>query len=210
VVAHLNRLTEASLAEGAAVLAERDLQLGAVVARYGSPPMWERPPGFATLLRIILEQQVSLASAAAAFDRLLGRLHPLTPQSFLTLNGDVLRHVGFSRQKARYGRALAAALVDGSLDLAALDQKSDEDVRAALTTLPGIGPWTADTYLLMALRRPDVWPAGDVALQASVQDLKGLPNRPSSDEMNELAVPWRPWRAVAARVLWFHYLGGRA
>lgn len=209
MVAHLSRLTEASLAKGAALLAERDPQLGAVVARYGPPPLWERPPGFATLLRIILEQQVSLASAAAAFDRLLGRLHPLTPRAFLTLDDDVLRRVGFSRQKSRYGRALAAALVDGSLDLAALDQQSDEDVRATLTTLPGIGPWTADTYLLMALRRPDVWPAGDVALQASVQDLKGLSNRPSSDEMNELAAPWRPWRAVAARVLWFHYLGGR-
>jgi DNA-3-methyladenine glycosylase II len=210
VVAYLKRLTEAALTEAAAALAERDPDLGGVVARYGPPPMWERPPGFPTLLKTILEQQVSLVSAAAAYRRLLDTMGELTPASFMALDDTTLRAVGFSRQKARYGRVLAEALLDGSLDLDQLEHEDDNTVRSALTSLTGIGSWTADTYLLMALGRPDIWPAGDVALQSAVQDLKGLPIRPSAERMDELAAVWRPWRAVAARILWFHYLGGEA
>ncbi len=203
------RLTEASLAEGVAVLAERDHHLAGAVDHYGPPPLWDRRPGFPTLLKTVLEQQVSLASAAAAYGRLLEVVGVLTPGTFLGLDDVTLRQVGFSRQKTRYGRVLADALLDGSLDLDALEHLDDREARDALTSLKGIGPWTADTYLLMALLRPDVWPAGDIALQAAVQDLKVLSARPSHDEMIELAEDWRPWRAVAARILWFHYLGGQ-
>ena len=205
----MSRLTLTSLAEGVGVLAARDPDLAGVVEQYGSPPLWGRDPGFATLLKIILEQQVSLASAAAAYERLLDVLGSLTPGAFLALDDTTLRRVGFSRQKTRYGRMLAEALLDGSLDLESIERLDDDQARESLTSLKGIGPWTADTYLLMALGRPDVWPAGDIALQAAVQDLKGRPARPSPDEMIELAAPWRPWRAVAARILWFHYLGGQ-
>jgi DNA-3-methyladenine glycosylase II len=127
----------------------------------------------------------------------------------LTLNDVRLREVGFSRQKAGYGRFLAAALIDGTFDLAAVADLSDDQARRQLIGLRGVGSWTADTYLLMALGRPDVWPAGDIALQTAARDVKGLPARPSHDEMVALAEGWRPWRAIAARILWFHYLGGR-
>ena len=201
-------LDQTMLAEGVAVLADRDADLGGVVERYGLPPLWAREPGFATLLKTILEQQVSLASAQAAYDRLCKAVGSLTPSSFLSLDDTTLRAVGFSRQKARYGRLLARELVDGSFDLEAVAQLDDDDARAALTSLTGIGSWTADTYLLMALLRPDVWPAGDIALQVAVQDLKVLSNRPVHDEMVDIGEAWRPWRGVAARLLWFHYLGG--
>lgn len=205
----MSRLTKVSLAKGVADLIEGDSDLASAVAQHGPPPLWERKPGFATLLKIILEQQVSLASAAAAYERLREVAGSVTPESFLAVDGATLRRVGFSRQKARYGRVLAESLLDGSFDLEAVGQMSDDQARAALTSLVGIGLWTADTYLLMALLRPDVWPAGDIALQASVADLKGWPARPSHDEMIELAEAWQPWRAVAARILWFHYLGGQ-
>jgi len=205
----MNRLTESTLAESVTILSNRDPGLASVVRRYGLPPLWARRPGFATLLKIILEQQVSLASAAAAFERLLEVVGALSPDTFLALDDVTLRQVGFSRQKTRYGRLLAGALLDGSLDLEALEHLDDVEARKALTSLKGIGPWTADTYLLMAQLRPDVWPAGDIALQAAVQDLRSRPTRPSHDEMIDLAEQWRPWRAVAARILWFHYLDGQ-
>jgi DNA-3-methyladenine glycosylase II len=135
------------------------------VARHGPPPLWARPPGFGTLIHIILEQQVSLASARAAYDRLVLRLGELTPRGVLESTDEELRADGFSRQKNRYVRALAAALEDGALDLVAVAALDDAEVRTALVALPGIGPWTAEVYLLSALRRPDTWPTGDIALQ---------------------------------------------
>ena len=202
-------LEESTLAEGVACLSRRDSDLAGIVERFGPPPLWDRNPGFATLLQIILEQQVSLASARAAYGRLEAAVPAVTPANFLALDDATLREVGFSRQKAGYGRNLALALIEETLDLAALAGLPDEPARDALVGLKGIGPWTADTYLLMALGRPDVWPAGDIALQTSVREVKRLQHRPSRDEMVELAEAWRPWRAVAARILWFHYLGGR-
>jgi DNA-3-methyladenine glycosylase II len=145
-------LTDKSLSAGVADLIDRDPDLARAVAQYGPPPLWDRRPGFATLLKTILEQQVSLASAAAAFNRLVGVVGSLTPESFLALDDTVLRQAGFSRQKTRYGRILAEALLDGSLDLDAIGHMDDEQARASLTSLTGIGLWTADTYLLMALR----------------------------------------------------------
>jgi DNA-3-methyladenine glycosylase II len=202
-------LTEATLAVAVAELAGRDADIAAIVGRYGPPPLWDRAPGFATLLHIVLEQQVSLASARAAFDRLVAATDPLTPAAFLALSDEQLLAIGFSRQKARYGRAIAAAVEDGALDLDGLGERPDEDVVAALEALPGVGPWTSSIYLLMVLGRPDVWPVADVALAESIRAVKSLEHRPDPDEMTHLAEPWRPWRSVAARLLWHDYLARR-
>ena len=187
-------------------LTAQDAALAGVVERFGYPPLWPREPGFPTLLKLILEQQVSLASAQAAYDRLLGVVGMLTPERLLALNDETLRTVGFSRQKARYARLLAEAVLNGSLDVDALLHLDDESVRTELQKITGIGPWTAEVYLLMALLRPDVWPRGDIALASAAQQVKGLPSRPSQAELHDLAEQWRPWRAVAARILWHHYL----
>ena len=202
-------LTIASLATAVDELAARDADLAGIVARFGPPPLWDREPGFATLLHIVLEQQVSLASAAAAFDRLKVTAGPLTPAGFLQLTDAELLAIGFSRQKARYGRALAEAIEGGGLDLEALAASDDDTVHERLQTVPGIGPWTSGIYLLMVLGRPDVWPVGDIALAAAVGEAKGLERRPGPVEMAELAEPWRPWRSVAARLFWHDYLGRR-
>lgn len=199
-------LTSAFLISAADILAAQDADLAAVIERFGYPPLWPREPGFPTLLKLILEQQVSLASAQAAYDRLLAVVGELTPESLLALDDETLRGVGFSRQKARYGRLLAEAVQSGSLDMDSLPELDDESVRAELQKITGIGPWTAEVYLLMVLLRPDVWPRGDVALATAAQQVKGLPARPSQSELHDLAEQWRPWRAVAARILWHHYL----
>jgi DNA-3-methyladenine glycosylase II len=190
-------------------LAERDADLAAIVARFGRPPLWDREPGFGTLLHIVLEQQVSLASAAAAFERLRVAVDPLTPARFLQLTDVELLAIGFSRQKARYGRALAEAIESGSLDLATLRTSDDDTVHRTLQTILGIGPWTSTIYLLMVLGRPDVWPVGDIALAAAVGEVKGLGRRPGPEEMATLGEAWRPWRSVAARLFWHDYLGRR-
>lgn len=161
------------------------------------------------MLHIVLEQQVSLASARAAFDRLEAVTDPLTPERFLGLSDADLLRIGFSRQKARYGRALATALVDGALDLDGLDMVDDAEVQRTLEAIPGIGRWTSTIYLLMVLRRPDVWPTGDMALATAVGEAKGLPRRPSPQDLTVLGEAWRPWRSVAARLLWLDYLGRR-
>lgn len=204
-----NRLDETALLHGVAELSRLHPPLAGVAGRYGPPPMWERPPGFGTLLHIILEQQVSLASARAAYDRLRVAADPLTPDRFLEFSDAELKTIGFSRQKTGYGRALARMLLDGSLNLAALEAMPDEAVREALLRVPGVGNWTADIYLLMVLLRPDVWPHGDRALALSVQRVLGLEECPSYDELREMSAAWRPWRAVAARLFWHDYLSRR-
>jgi DNA-3-methyladenine glycosylase II len=202
-------LDQHELNRGVLALAEMDADLRDVVTRHGPPPLWDREPGFSTLLRIILEQQVSLASARAAYERLLGVVSPVTPAALLALDDAALRGAGFSRQKAAYARELAATLVDGTFDLDGLENKGDDDVRVDLTRLRGIGTWSADIYLLMALRRSDVWPRSDLALATAAAEVKKLKTRPSPDELESLASGWRPWRAVAARILWHHYLSTR-
>jgi len=191
-------------------LAQRDEDLAAVVAQFGPPPLWGRQPGFGTLVWMILEQQVSLASARAAYDRLGAAVGEITPASVLQLDDATLRAIGFSRQKAGYVRHLARAILEGRFDPQALEQLDDDRVRSALVTLKGIGPWTAEVYLLMALRRPDAWPSQDLGLLVAAQEVKRLPQRPSPPQLADMAVPWRPYRAVAARILWHHYLSTRA
>jgi DNA-3-methyladenine glycosylase II len=199
-------LTEETFAHGLHVLCSRDPGLAQIMTRFGPPPMWAREPGFPTLIHIILEQQVSLASAKAAYDRLLAAASPLTPARFLALDDTRLKKIGFSRQKTAYGRELARAIISGRLDLAELEMLDDRTARSELMDIKGIGPWTADIYLLMALRRPDVWPNGDLALANAAHRVKRLASHPMPDELDALAAGWRPWRAVAARLLWHFYL----
>ena len=203
------RLTADALARAVDELAVRDGDLAGIVARHGLPPLWDRAPGFATLLHLVLEQQVSLASAQAAYDRLRAAADPLTPSRFLELTDAELLAIGFSRQKARYGRALAEAIESGALDLESLETLDDDAVHEALQAVPGIGPWTSSVYLLMVLLRPDLWPVGDIALAESVGQVKGLGRRPDAAEMAVLGEAWRPWRSVAARLLWHDYLARR-
>ncbi|HEX8457280.1 MAG TPA: hypothetical protein VF656_08285 [Pyrinomonadaceae bacterium] len=198
-----------SYREGLRELAGRDPELARIHADFGTPPTWFREPGFPTLLHIILEQQVSLASARAAYERLSSLASPLTPARFLALKDTELKGAGFSRQKIIYGRHLAEAIASGRLNLEALAVADDAEVKASLTALKGIGSWTADIYLLMSLRRADAWPAGDLALAVALQEVKNLDTRPTPLELIELAEGWRPWRAVAARLLWHYYLQRR-
>ena len=196
-----------------ASLCERDLDLEGSFQQFGPPPHWQRAPGFPTLIQIILEQQVSLASARAVFDKLnalRGINNRLTPKRFLQLDDATLKGCGFSRQKARYSRLLAEAVINRAIVLEDLEQQEDDEVRQQLCALKGIGPWTADVYLLMALDRPDLWPIGDIALQEGVRLIKGLDKRPVGEDMLNIAEPWRPYRSVAARMVWHHYLCERA
>ena len=199
-------LNEDLFAEGVRVLSVRDAHLAEVVKKYGQPPLWIREPGFPTLIYIILEQQVSLASARAAYNRLLQAVEPLTPRRFLKLTDTELKTIGFSRQKTLYTRLLAEEIANRRLDLKKLHASQDQDAHNRLTALKGIGNWTADIYLLSALRRPDIWPVGDLALATAVQEVKRLRKRPSPEKLEKLSQPWKPWRAVAARLFWHAYL----
>ena len=202
-------LNENVFAQGVRLLANRDAHLADVVQKYGPPPLWVREPGFPTLVYIILEQQVSLASAKAAFDRLKAAVRPLTPTRFLKLSDSQLLRIGFSRQKTLYTRLLAESLSRRYFDLRDLQDLHDDTARKMLIAFKGIGKWTADIYLLSALRRPDIWPVGDLALATAVQEVKQLRKRPSPDRLEKLSEPWRPYRAVAARLFWHHYLSKR-
>jgi len=201
-------LDDARLRAAAEELAVVDPDLGGILARHGPPPLWDRPAGFETLVAIVLEQQVSLASGAAALARLRSAAGAIEPAAIVALGEDGARSAGLTRQKARYVVGLAEATLDGRFDPDALAVADDEAARAALTALLGIGRWTADIYLLMVLCRPDVWPDGDLALATSMRRAKALAALPSAAEQREIAASWRPWRAVAARLLWHAYLAG--
>src|SRR3989454_10611224 len=187
----------------------KDGDLAQVIESYGRPPLWVREPGFPTLVYIILEQQVSLASAKAAFDRLNVAVRPLTPVRFLKLTDGELLRIGFSRQKTLYTRLLAESLARRHFDLRYLHDLPDDSAHKMLVAFKGIGKWTADIYLLSALRRPDIWPTGDLALATAVQEVKHLRQRPSPERLEKMSAPWRPWRAVAARLFWHAYLSKR-
>jgi len=206
-------LDDASLRVAVEAVSASDPDLAGIVARHGSPPLWAREPGFETLVQIILEQQVSLGSAVAAVGRLRAALGidasaQLTPRAVIELGEEAMRTAGLTRQKAAYLAALASDISTGRLDLAAIAAAPDDDARAALMTVAGIGRWTADIYLLMALGRPDVWPDGDLALAAAMRRAKGLAALPTREEQRAIASAWQPWRAVAARILWHAYLAG--
>ena len=189
-------------------LAKADERFALVLDRHGPPPLWDRPPGFETLLQIILEQQVSLASAKACYDKLCVRLKKVTPHKLLSLDDVEMKRIGFSRQKTGYARHLAEAVVNRSILFDDLPNRLDHEVKSELMRLKGVGEWTSDIYLLMALLRPDVMPKGDIALHTAWHKLSGDP-RPTSDDFLMIAERWKPFRSVAARMLWHFYLSER-
>jgi len=201
-------IDETNLPKIAKKLGKQDAHLQTVLDRHGPPPLWSREPGFATLLQIILEQQVSLASAKACFNKLSYQIGTVNPENLLNCSDADLKSAGFSRQKSAYARHLAEALVNKHIDLDVLTNMTDAEVESELTSLKGIGRWTSDIYLLMALGRPDVMPKGDIALHSAWHRLSGEP-KPNADGFIQIAERWRPYRSVAARLLWHFYLSER-
>ncbi|VEP16970.1 HhH-GPD family protein [Hyella patelloides LEGE 07179] len=183
---------------------ERDLAI--IIEQFGNPPEWKREPGFATLIRTILGQQVSFASAKATFKRLSNAVNPLTPQNFILLDDMQLKSLGLSRQKTRYGRELANAIISKQLDLKHLEKLDDLTIRNKLKQIKGIGDWTVDMYLMMALQRQDIFPSKDLAVAIAVKEIKNLPTRPKPAELELIAQPWQPYRAIATKILWHYYL----
>jgi DNA-3-methyladenine glycosylase II len=205
----MDALTEVTLGKAARLLARRDQYLAAILKQHGPPPLWARRPGFSTLVKIILEQQVSLASAAALFNRLRQNTVPFHPVRVLELGEVHLKSLGLTRQKTSYCLHLAESLVDKRLRLAQVARMSDAEAKAALMEIKGLGAWSADVYLLMALRRPDIWPVNDLALEIAITKLQQLPNRVNAKQLLQMAEAWRPYRSVAARMLWQYYLARR-
>jgi DNA-3-methyladenine glycosylase II len=196
------------LAEGIAALAGEPL-FAEILERAGPPAFRRRRNGFGTLLHIILEQQVSIDAAAAMHRRLLGLCHPLVPENFLALDDATLRSCGFSRQKTGYARQLGELIAAGKFDFGRLAEADDGAALAELVSLNGIGRWSAEIYLIFALGRADVWPAGDLALQVAIGDRLGLGSRPGEVEVRQRGEAWRPWRSVAACLFWQSYLHAR-
>lgn len=205
----IKKLDEKNLVAACRKLAKTDSDLAFIFQTYGAPPLWKREATFATLVHIILEQQVSLASVLAAFNKLKEKLGAITPESVLSLSDEEMKAAYFSRQKTIYARELAKAVLNGNLNLSHLENLPDDRVKLELKKIKGIGDWTADIYLLMALLRPDVMPKGDLALHVAWQKLKKSDSRPHAEEFLEIARKWKPLRAVAARLLWHFYLSER-
>jgi DNA-3-methyladenine glycosylase II len=200
-------LNSRTLLVGAQALAARDPDLARLVRTQGPPPLWGRRPGFATLFRIILEQQVSLAAARTMYQRVRRQLGAVTPATIAAIDVAGLRQLGLTRQKAGYSHGLALGVLDGRIDLTAIARAPDELGQRRLLEVPGLGPWSVAIYYLMALRRPDVWPPGDLALADALRRVKRLRAAPGATAQQRLARRWAPWRSVAARLLWDYYLG---
>ncbi len=187
-------------------LCKLDADLKSIIIQYGYPPLWQRRPGFETLVHIILEQQVSLASAKSALGKLKEKISVITPQKVLLLTDAELKACYFSRQKTVYARHLAEVIISKQIDLNKLSLAGDEVIRSELKKIKGIGDWTADIYLMMVLQRSDLFPLGDIALINSVKEVKDLPKHTSKEEISSIAEKWRPYRTVAAFILWHSYL----
>jgi len=200
---------EASLGRSVRLLARAEPRFGQIVERHGPPPLWPREPGFSTLALLMLEQQVSLAQARAMYARIEKAAGAVSSANVARLGEDGLRALGVTRQKSAYLAGLAHQLERGSLNLDTLTSMPDDAAIAALDALHGVGPWTAHCYLLFALRRPDVFPAADLALMEAVRHLWNLRERPTAEALARRSAAWRPHRAVAARLLWHHYLSER-
>jgi DNA-3-methyladenine glycosylase II len=197
--------TETDLDAALVALTAADPRFAELLAAAGRPPLRRRPDGYAGLAAIICAQQLSTASADAIWTRLAAAFDPLDPASMLRARSARLARLGLSAAKIRALKAIARAVVRGDLELAALGQLAADDAHAALTKMHGIGPWTADIYLLSCLGHADAWPAGDLALQEAARMAFGFRARPTAKRMISLAEPWRPWRGVAARMLWTYY-----
>jgi DNA-3-methyladenine glycosylase II len=190
-------------------LAAGDADLAKVIAVYGYPPMWSRPNTFESLVHIILEQQVSLASALAALNKLKDSIQEVTPARVLLLSDEELKSCYFSRQKTVYVRHLAEAILSGQIDLSALAQKENDDIRRELIRLKGIGNWTVDIYLMFTLQRPDIFPSGDLAAMSALKKLKSFPSSVTAEEVLAVAEQWKPYRTIACMILWHAYLSAR-
>ncbi len=201
----MERLTEASLKRGLRHVADSDEHMAAALEAHGRPRLRQRQPGFAALLRTIVGQQLSITAAGAIWKRLEEAISPLTPQGLMTQRETTLREIGLSRQKIAYARGLAGDMRLGRVDLDALPSMEDDAAVAELVKIKGIGRWSAETYLLFALGRADVFPADDLALLIVTQRIKGLKKRPDAKKMIKIAEPWRPWRGAAAHLLWHTY-----
>ena len=192
-------------AEALLALARMDPQLAAIPEAAGPLPWRRREAGFAGLLRSLCGQMISNQAATAIWGRLAALPGALTPAGLLALDDDALRQAGLSRPKLRHARALAEAFAEGQLSAEGLAGLSDEAAVAAIAAIPGFGPWTAEVHLLFGQDRPDIFPAGDLALAASLAALRGLPERPKPKALAERATAWAPWRSMAARLLWHHW-----
>jgi len=191
------------------ILFRRDKDLRKIGKEQGYPPMWTRPASFQSLILFILEQQVSLASAYAAFKKLKEKIGFVTPSKILALSDVELRACYFSRQKMVYARELASAIQKKQLVLEGLADKHEDEVRHELKKIKGIGDWTVDVYLMHSLQRTDLFPLGDIALVNSLKEIKRLPKDISKEKMMKIAEPWRPYRTIAAMILWHAYIQKR-
>lgn len=199
-------LTQESFIFGLKELATRDKDFAEILEKWGNPPRWEEDAGFSGLVRTILGQQVGVSSATATMKRLSATVIPLTPENLLKFDDAQLKACGISRQKITYIKELAIAISRGDLDLQELSLAEDATIRNQLKAIKGIGDWTVDIYLLMSLQRRDAFPKGDLGVILAYQKLKKLETRPTADELEILSEKWRPWRAIAARILWHYYL----
>lgn len=197
--------SETDMREGLDALARRCRTMRRLAGIVGVPGLRRHPAGFPGLARIVVGQQLSIASAGAIWSRLEARIRPMQPHRFLAAEDEALRAAGLSAGKIRTLRALAGAVMEDGLDLTGLSGADEEDVRARLTTVSGIGPWTADIYMLFCLGRADAWASGDLALQTAAGMALALRERPSAQALSEMGERWRPWRGVAAHVLWAYY-----
>jgi DNA-3-methyladenine glycosylase II len=191
------------------LLSKRDADLRGIINRHGFPPMWTRPATFQTLILMILEQQVSLASAYAAFKKLRQRIGVVTPGKILSLSDAELRACYFSRQKTVYARHLAQAVLSKQIRLRKLSGAGNDEIRTELKKIKGIGDWTVDVYLMHALQRTDLFPLGDIALVNSLKETKRLHPTITREEMLAIAEPWRPYRTIASMILWHAYIQKR-
>jgi DNA-3-methyladenine glycosylase II len=196
---------ETDIAEGVAAIIQIEPRFAVITARTGHPSLRLAEGGLSGLLRIVTEQMLSLKAADAIWRRIEAELHPFEPKTLFRKREASLMKLGLSRAKAKTFKATAKAVHAGHLDFARIAEMKDDEILNTLTAIPGIGPWTSEIFLLACLGRSDVWPAGDLALQVAAQNLLELESRPNSRRMEELAAPWQPWRAVAARLLWAHY-----
>jgi DNA-3-methyladenine glycosylase II len=190
-------------------LVSKDKHLRSVVKKFGYPPVWTRTASFQTLIHIILEQQVSLASARAALNKLKERLGTITPKKLLALSDAELKACYFSRQKTVYARCLAQAILSNQVNLKKLSVLEDAEIRQQLKTIKGIGDWTVDVYLLFALQRTDVFPLGDLAMVSALKEVKELSKKTEPEKLLKIAEPWRPYRSLAAMLLWHYYIQKR-
>ncbi|BFG70948.1 DNA-3-methyladenine glycosylase [Sediminibacterium sp. KACHI17] len=201
-----SRFNEKDLVVICGRLSEKDPHLLQILENYGYPPFWSREPSFATLIHIILEQQVSLASAKAAFVKLKSFIGEIQPEKIMKLTDEELKMCYFSRQKTVYARCLAQAFIEGSITIEQLTNSSDEQIRAALTRIKGIGHWTVDVFLMMCLHSTDLFPFGDIALINSLKYVKQLPADTNKEELLAITESWKPYRTIASFMLWHAYI----